>query len=556
MKQTLLLAALATLLAACAGNAPREDTQPRGSETLRRIQQSLALPEAEPATVPPAVSSALLPPLQLDALADPPGDEREPRFDLSVDNVPARAFFMGLVRDSPHNMVVHPSVSGTISLDLKDVTVGGAMRLVREVYGYEYERTENGYVVLPARLRSQIFNVNYVNLRRSGSSATRVNSGQISDVRESAGIDGEQSNTRSVGSQIITETQADFWSQIQGSIESLIGATEGRSVVVSPQAGLVVVRAMPGELREVARFLDAAQESLHKQVILEAKVVEVQLSDAFQSGINWAALGTNSSGAVGVAQLAISNGTAVALDGNLDFDNNALNNPDNSGTFQRAGLFAFGAGSDEFAALLTLLSTQGEAQVLSSPRVATINNQKAVIKVGTDEFFVTEVESTTTTGTATTTSPSITLTPFFSGIALDVTPHVTADNAVILHIHPTVSEVEDQTKNITVAGQTQTLPLAFSSVRESDSIVRATNGQVVVIGGLMQDRNRNERGKTPFLGDLPLIGKLFQQDRDVSARSELVILLRPVVVDDDRVWRTAVGEVSRRINGLGASAAD
>ena len=404
--------------------------------------------------------------------------------------------------------------------------------------------------MLPVRLRSKIFPVSYVNLKRTGQSTTRVASGQVSDTQ--SGGDGEDSEkaTRTIGSQIVTETEASFWSRVRESVMAIIGNQKGRSVVVSAQAGLVVVRAMPGELRDVEAFLKAAQHSLHKQVILEAKVVEVQLSDAFQSGINWAALGTNKNGGIAAAQSAIVNGASVAFDPELAFDSDALALPGSEDDFGFGGLFAVGATTDEFAALITLLSTQGDAQVLSSPRVATINNQKAVIKVGTDEFFVTGVESTTTTGTTTTTTPEIQLTPFFSGIALDVTPHVTDDDEVILHIHPTVSEVTDQTKNITVAGQTQTLPLAFSSVRESDSIVRAKHGQVVVIGGLMQDRNRSDNAKTPFLGDLPLIGKLFQQERDLSARSELVILLRPLVVTDDRIWRNELDEVSRRMDAF------
>jgi MSHA biogenesis protein MshL len=364
---------------------------------------------------------------------------------------------------------------------------------------------------------------------------------------------GENQVTRTIGTKILTETEAGFWLRIRASVQAIIGETEGRSVVVSPQAGLVVVRAMPGELRDVGAFLRAAQASLHKQVILEAKVVEVQLSDAFQAGIDWAALGTNDNGSIGAAHTSLRAGAIALIDPDGDLDGEVVVRPGGPDEFPFGNLFAIGAATDEFAALLTLLSTQGDAQVLSSPRVATINNQKAVIKVGTDEFFVTDIESTTTTGTATTTTPKIELTPFFSGIALDVTPHVTNDNEVILHIHPTVSEVTDQIKNITVAGETQTLPLALSSVRESDSIVRARNGQIIVIGGLMQDSNRTDQGKTPFLGDLPLVGKLFQQKREVSSRSELVILLRPVVVDSNRVWQDEVQNVSRRLDSLYAT---
>jgi MSHA biogenesis protein MshL len=556
-KRLLILVISLHFLGACASQQSRTQDE-QTSSTLQRIQEALqsdvpAETAADP-QVPEAVDSALLPPLRMDPIAPADVVRQEPRFDLSVNDVRAGPFFMGLVKDSPYNMVVHPSVDGTISLHLKNVTVSEVMRTVREVYGFEYEITGTGFVVMPVRLRSKIFHVSYVNLKRSGQSTIRVASGQVSDAREKDGENGDDGPvSRTLGTKIVTETEAGFWLRIRASVQAIIGETEGRSVVVSPQAGLVVVRAMPGELRDVGAFLRAAQASLHKQVILEAKVVEVQLGDAFQAGIDWAALGTGDNGSIGAAHTSLLAGAVALLDPDGELDGEAVVRPGGPDEFPFGNLFAIGAATDEFAALLTLLSTQGDAQVLSSPRVATINNQKAVIKVGTDEFFVTDIESTTTTGTATTTTPKIELTPFFSGIALDVTPHVTNDNEVILHIHPTVSEVTDQIKNITVAGETQTLPLALSSVRESDSIVRARNGQVIVIGGLMQDSNRTDQGKTPFLGDLPLVGKLFQQKREVSSRSELVILLRPVVVDSNRVWQDEVQNVSRRLDSLYAT---
>jgi MSHA biogenesis protein MshL len=214
-------------------------------------------------------------------------------------------------------------------------------------------------------------------------------------------------------------------------------------------------------------------------------------------------------------------------------------------------MFAIGAGADDFAVLLRLLGTQGEVQVLSSPRVSTVNNQKAVIKVGSDEFFVTEVSASTSTGaSSTTTTPEITLTPFFSGIALDVTPQISSEGQVILHIHPSVSEVSDQTKVITIGGETQQLPLALSTVRESDSVVKAVSGQVVVIGGLMQNSVTNDDASVPGLGDIPVFGNLFGQERKVSKRSELVILLKPVVVSSNRTWSRYIRESQQRIRRL------
>ena len=198
-----------------------------------------------------------------------------------------------------------------------------------------------------------------------------------------------------------------------------------------------------------------------------------------------------------------------------------------------------------------MLETQGDTRVLSSPRVATLNNQKAVIKAGSDEFFVTAVRSNTVTGTASTTSRDVTLTPFFSGIALDVTPQISADGEVTLHIHPTVSEVTDQTKVLTISGQTDTLPLAFSEIREADSIVKAKSGQIIAIGGLMRNSSRREDFSTPVLGRVPGLKRLFGSTRDVETVTELVILLRPVVVDDDEDWPRVLQPAADRLTALG-----
>ena len=327
-----------------------------------------------------------------------------------------------------------------------------------------------------------------------------------------------------------------------------MGQGDGRSVVVDQHSGLVVVRAMPGELRDVKSYLDSAQESLQRQVILEAKIIEVQLNDSYQSGIDWAAL-SSSSDKVFAGQASIIDGNASVFDDGGNFDPAAALNGLDGANF--GNLFALGGATDDFGVLLRLLSTQGEVQVLSSPRVSTVNNQKAVIKVGSDAFFVTKISTDTTTGTnSTIITPEITLTPFFSGIALDVTPQISRDQQVILHIHPSVSEVNDQTKNITVGGQIQQLPLALSTVRESDSVIKARSGQVVVIGGLMQNRTANDDASVPGASEIPFLGRLFGQERKVNIRSELVILLRPIVVSNTDTWSNYIRQSQRRIEQL------
>ena len=287
-----------------------------------------------------------------------------------------------------------------------------------------------------------------------------------------------------------------------------------------------------------------------RQVILEAKILEVDLKDGFRSGINYSALFEPGRGQTAVFSQTdggtIFSGTRGVGDFNVDSvtPGGGLVNS----TF--GGIFSLALNLNDFTAFIELLGTQGNVQVLSSPRIATVNNQKAVIKVGTDEFFVTNVSSTTVTGTATSTTPDITLTPFFSGIALDVIPQIDEHGSVILHIHPTVSDVNEQTKNITVAGQTQSLPLAASSVRESDSIVRAKSGQIIVIGGLMTNSTRQDVASTPVLSDIPVIGSLFKHNREATRKSELVILLKPIVVDSDETWRDALKQTSTRLHRI------
>jgi MSHA biogenesis protein MshL len=161
-----------------------------------------------------------------------------------------------------------------------------------------------------------------------------------------------------------------------------------------------------------------------------------------------------------------------------------------------------------------------------------VNNQKAVIKVGTDEFFVTDIDfqdDNSGSNSSDSTSTSVELTPFFSGISLDVTPQIAEDGTVILHVHPAVSEVNDQEKLITVGDRDVTLPLARSTVRETDSVIRAQSGQIVVIGGLIQNSSEDRNSAVPFFSEIPVLGELFKQRRFQSTKSELVILLRPVV---------------------------
>lgn len=609
---TLFILVLLGLLHGCA--SPRTNPEDR----LNKIESSLTptpTPKANQVVIPPpAVEAALLAPLRDDLTRLAPA-KMAGRFDVAVHNAPAREFFMGLVQGTPYNMIVHPDVQGSIDLELKGVTIDEVLNLVRASYGYEYEKDGLNYVILPPRLQTRLFQVSYLNVNRGGQSGTQVNSGQFSQASRqstrSTGGTGTGSNTTfpggtgtnsTFGSQIHTQSQSDYWHELAFSLCTLIGLplsqeqvpmagslgsvstplgcngtspqdipaspgsegtaaarpVEGRSIVISPQSGLVVVRALPYELREIERYLKQSESNVQRQVILEAKLIEVELNDGFQSGINWSALRYWNGGNNGLLLGQTGGGTLLNSGQSEIAGNTGVLNPDArqfiEGTAASAfgGMFAATLATKDFTAFIELLKSQGNVQVLSSPRVSTLNNQKAVIKVGSDEYFVTGVSSTSTsTAAGTSVVPDIQLTPFFSGIALDVTPQIN-ENEVVLHIHPMVTEVVNQTKEFTIFNQTQRLPLAFSKVREADSVVRAKNGQVVVIGGLMEDRGDLKSAALPGLGDIPGVGELFKHRKDATRKTELVILLRPIIVGQDEVWQQELDATRMRIQNLRA----
>ena len=262
-------------------------------------------------------------------------------------------------------------------------------------------------------------------------------------------------------------------------------------------------------------------------MILETKILEVKLNEGYEQGIQWDNLNIwsgNSTLTAGsqVAVPATTNATGLALGGGATF---TLTN----GTFDT---------------VVNLLKTQGDVNTLSSPRVTATNNQKAVIKVGNDEYFVTGISSTTqSSSTTTSTTPDIELTPFFSGIALDVTPQIDDEKNVLLHVHPSVIDITQQDKQIDLSGlngssasSVVSLPMAFSNIRESDTVVQAKSGDIIVIGGLMKTNKEQLVTKVPWLGDIPGVGELFTNKKDVTSKTELVIMLKPQVVDAD-TWQ-------------------
>ena len=576
MKRQILISAMAVSVAAGCGTWDRRgQVHDQITGDLDRAMTGRAKPA--PAE---AVSQALLPPLVVE-LPRVEGRPLEPRFDLNVNNAPAAQVFMAIVSGTRYSMVVHPDIRDTISVNLKDVTVLEALETLRDLYGYEYRVQGNRIIVQSVSMQTRVFKVNYLQAQRSGKSDVRVSSGSITDAPTAApGLPSSPAPTSSTGAlpqrltestRVTTLSESNFWSDIVRSLTAIVGAGDGRNVIVNPQSGVVVVRALPAELRSVESFLKAMQLIVERQVVLEAKIIDVTLREGFEAGINWAGFhqGNNSRAAGGVVRP----GTTIGNTGNLSTPTNLL--PDGSidpasaftgvlgaaaqsisaGATAPGSVFGLALQTSDFAALLSFVETQGSVNVLSSPRVATINNQKAVLKVGTDDFFVTNVSTTVTaSGTGTVTTPTITVQPFFSGIALDVTPQIDEGNNIILHIHPQVSRVIEQTKVINLGTQLGTfqLPLASASVNETDTIVRVQDGNIVAIGGLMRQESATVGSQVPGLGDVPGVGALFSQRNTRTIKSEIVILLKPTIVHSDNEWQRDLNETRERFRSLRA----
>lgn len=533
-----LLCFVAALLDGCQSSAGWHDSINKNID--KTLDEAVMTMEEESERVPPEISQALLPPLEI-TLPDGRKYPLEPRFDLTVSDASARDVFMGLVEGTPYSMVVHPGVSGLLTLNLKDVTVPQVMDAIRDVYDYAYRREGNRFSVLGQGLQQRIFHVNYLNFNRKALSRTRVASGEL--LSSAAGGGSSSQSLGSGGVDLDTLSETDFWGELQITLTTLIGDKEGRKVVINPQAGVVIVAALPNELRVVEQFLDATQAAVTRQVILEAKIVQVTLSNGYKQGINWSKLLSSGSADIIASKIGgqslFDSGTSGVLGSSFNLDPTAglFDAADATVTSALGGVFTLVGRFNSFNLFLELLETQGHAQVLSSPRVATVNNQKAVIKVGDERFFITDIESsTTTTAGVTQSTPSVTFTPFFSGVALDVTPQIDDQGNIILHIHPAVTDVQDDTRSFVLGDEEFTVPLAKSNIQTTDNVVRARSGQIIVIGGLMREGIIDGDAGVPIVGDLPVVGNLFKQKAVDRIKSELVILLRPTIVSHSQQW--------------------
>ena len=567
-----LSAALTLLLAGCQNGPPPRATSDRIETELKD-----ALAQRPVLKVPERVSAALLPPLAQELPR--PVAIPEQRFDLVVSNATVQQVYHAMASGSRYSILLPPTLAGTVSVNLKDVTMREALEVMREVHGFEYRIDGTRVYIQDATLQTRIFQVSYPTSKRVGRSDTKVISGSITSNSTGTsggggGSGGGSTTNNSEGSQISTTSDSDFWKELDTALKAIVGTEAGRQVVMSQHTGTIVVRALPKEQREIENFLRSAKLSIERQVMLEAKIVEVSLREGFESGINWAGLSggnhrfsvgadptrINVPGSIGRAAGIPAGSIVTGVDGSSTPPSvtpttlgQLIASPFASGG---AGLLGIAFTTSGFNGLLAFLETQGAVQVLSSPRVAAINNQKAVLRVGTDDFFITNISTTTVaSASGNVTTPTITVQPFFSGIALDVTPQIDEDGMVTMHVRPSVSEVTERTRivNLGTLGSF-TLPLASSNVNETDTVVRVQDGNIVAIGGLMQQRQSNGRSQVPGAGDIPVVGNLVKRTEKSLDKRELVFLIKPTVIKGDAQWREDIAATDARMRHLDSAA--
>lgn len=460
----------------------------------------------------------------------PPPDSRPKleTYTVVVSGVSAKDLLFSMARDAKINLDIHDDIEGTVTLNAIDQTLDQILDRIAQQVNIRYELQDNTLRVRADIPYLQTYKVDYVNISRESKGVVRVatnigstGQGEIGESKES----GNSSENNSSFTEVNIRSNNQFWETLTGNIIEILNdksetqsqATDGKEnnndVIVNREAGLIVVRATSKKHLEIQTFVDNVLNNSKRQVMIEATIAEIQLSDSYQTGVDWTMLSSKSSSSLNILT-------------NLTGDNLAQS-PFSSLTLSGT------SGGDQVGIALRALETFGDVKVLSSPKIMAINNQPAILKVVDNiVYFEMQVDtSVTTIASSTTFETQIKTVPV--GFVMAVTPYINEHNVVTLNIRPTISRVidsiEDPNPAFKNANVISNVPVI--QVREIESILTINNGDTAVIGGLMQDTVNDKSSGVPFLSDLPIIGNLFKYENDQRDKSELIIFIRPMVIN-------------------------
>jgi general secretion pathway protein D len=497
------LSAFMFALAACSASLPE-----RPSDS-RHIQ----LPDtAQVSGIPDVVS-----PIPL--LPQPEAQAAPQLYTVVVQDIPVRELLFAMARDAGINIDVHPDVAGSVSINAVDQTLPQIIERISRQVDFRWRiEADNTLMVEPDSPFMRTYRVDYVNVARDANTGLSVSNSIVSvGGAGGAGAGGSNNSTANLNQ----SSSNNFWPTLVGNIRSMLGetsdatSTEVSNVISNPESGLISVNASARQHRDIAAFIDNVRSRSLSQVLIEATVVEVSLSDRYQSGVDWATISRNS--------------------GEIDFLQSVtginLNDPPASVlTIDRT------SGPDAIAATIRMLSQFGDLRVLSSPKIMALNNQAAMLRVVDNRvYFSIEVEpgipaTATTPATAPLYTSEIRTVPV--GFVMSVTPQIGDNDQVTLNVRPTISRVvrfvNDPNPALALAGVTNAVPEI--QIREIESILKVYSGQVAVLGGLMQDTLDNNTAGLPIASRIPGIRNLFSYRNDSVSKTELIVFIRPVVV--------------------------
>jgi MSHA type pilus biogenesis protein MshL len=501
--------------------------------------------------------------------------DRGPKFSISAKDVDIKTILFSISKEIDQNILIDPSIKQKASVDLKDVPLREVLEALLTPLKLKYTIEKNYIRETADKMETRIFHLNYIISRRQGSSNLQSSSGsQISGAGISGGTSGS-GNARTTSS-LLSSEETDLWNEItvglrqflspgtdipgaedsaadgaagavatpaapaagasplSAALGSLGGgaspaapagddaeaeegtdgnenSTENGFVSINKQAGLIIVKDFPEQLLKVAEYLEAIEGSTQRQVYIQAQILEVNLNDEYRLGIDWSTVTP-----ISIIHDGIASDPATSL-------------------IRGTSNLTYGISNAKLNLVVEALQNQGSVSVLSSPKIATLNNQRAVIKVGTEDvFFVPEVTPATTTTASSTTFQPATVTV---GIILDVLPQINVNGQVMMSINTSISE---RTGTAVSPDGINRVPIL--NVREANNVVLSQNGQTIIIGGLMQDRKTTGTNGVPLLEDLPIFGRLFQRELETTEKTELVILLTPEVLAGKKIDERVLAE--------------
>jgi MSHA type pilus biogenesis protein MshL len=482
----------------------------------------------------------------------------EKRFSISARDANVQDVLLAFSRESERNIIIDPELSGKVTVDLKGVTLTEALDSVLFPLGWAYRLDEKFIKIQRAQMETRLFTLNYIATKRSGKREIYASTG---GGLQTAAVPGQQAAVGGGGARtgytdLTSVDEMDLWKEIQKGLETIIfGALEekeqetpveagktawtrvdrqGKRLIVHKSSGVIWVTDYAANLNKVASFIETIEGNSQRQVTIQAKIMEVILSDEYRAGINWKViqgLPRSVNLAWGLTDRAGTTGFPGGSSGYISTGGEGVSAIATPGGFHvnpLGGIFAIGAGGVDIALsdIMQAIEEQGDVKILSSPTISTLNNQKAIIRVGNqDVFFITGAVATQNTVTQTIQPMTIDI-----GIILDVTPQISPDGTIIMTIHPSITEKTGE--KVTPDGKT-TFPLL--SVRETDTTVKIRDGQTIIIAGLMQEKKEETYIGVPILQSIPLLGSLFRFKTSVKKNSELVIMITPTLQIGKRV---------------------